>query len=84
MKNLEMEVIFSPKNFHRKSKKNYLKFHVLFCIIWVLKHILNTFLFVTFFETSVPTSKGTWLTLMKRLMGSMSRFAPSKFSVGQF
>ena len=23
MKNLEMEVIFSPKNFHRKSKKNY-------------------------------------------------------------
>ena len=29
----------------KKSKKNHLVFHVLFCIIWVLKHILNTFFF---------------------------------------
>ena len=38
--------------FHRKLKKIYLIFNVLFCIIWVLKHILNTFLYNTFFETS--------------------------------
>ena len=34
------------------------------------------FFFITFFETSVPTSMGTWLTLMKGLMGSMGQIWP--------
>ena len=71
---------FAPtKLFHRKSKKINEKIHVLFCIIWLLKHILSPF-FVTFFFLNICTNLH-WNVVVtdEKVDGSMSRFAPTKF-----
>ena len=78
VKNLELSNFFmsrfTPLYFF--IKKNHLICDVIFWIIWALKHILNTFFFLTFFNffySSVTSYMGTWLTLMTGLMKSMSR-----------
>ena len=40
------------KIFHYKGNFYFILWDVIFWVIWVLKHILNTFFFITFFETS--------------------------------
>merc|ERR1712030_186702 len=52
------------------------KYHLICHVLFALFGFLNTFFLLHFLKRLVPTSMGTWLTLMKGLMRSMGQIWP--------